>query len=234
MLAGLALPGVARAAEPAPGALLPTLPVLPARASGPAGFVPSGWMIEQQHEADLNRDGRPDALLLLRSAPADTPPASIGAPADARPGRSPARLLVVVFGTSGGYALAASNARLIPQVDLASQEDPLADGEITVSPGGFDLRLGLVAAVGSYQTAALHYRFRYRGGCFLLIGYDRLETHRATLEAQDLSINFLTGGVLRTRGNAQTDATQVQRERLATNPRRCLQDLGSAADFNPL
>ena len=63
---------------------------------------------------------------------------------------------------------------------------------------------------------------------------DRLETHRATLATQDLSVNFLTGAVLHTTGNAQSDASQVRRGRLAANPRRCLQDLDSAVYFKPL
>lgn len=203
-------------------------PALPARAADVRGFVPPGWEIEQQHDADLDRDGRRDALLLLRPAAASAPSGAGSA------GRSPARLLVVVVGRRDSYALSASNARLIPRVDLASQEDPLADGELTVRLGRFDIRLGLTAGMGSYLSASLLYRFRRQDGCFRLIGYDRLETHRATLATRDLSINFLTGGVVRTSGNAQSGATEVQRSRLAANPRRCFQDLGSAADFQPL
>lgn len=189
------------------------------------GFVPPGWKVEQRHTADLNRDGREDALLVL--APARPSPAD-GA------GLSPPRVLAVVLGAPGGYVLAASNTKLIPQVDSTTQEDPLADGEITVRPGGFDLKLTLMAGVGSYLSASLRYRFADRDGCFRLIGYDRLETHRATLDTRDVSIDFLSGEVVRTVGNAQSDATTTRRERLAPNPRRCLQDLGSAAEFDPL
>ena len=215
----------------------PEAPALPGQAAGVAGFVPPGWAIEQQHVADLNRDGRRDALLLLRPAPAAAQPGQPGTTAgtvDGGAGRSPPRLLAVLLGARSGYALAALNARLIPRVDLTSQDDPLADGELAVRPGGFDIKLGLVAGVGSYLSASLRYRFRYQGGCFRLIGYDRLETHRATLNTQDLSIDFRNGAVVHTSGNAQSDATQVRRERLATNPRRCFQDLDSAADFKPL
>lgn len=212
-------------------------PALPAHATSVAGFVPPGWVIEQQHAADLNRDGRRDALLLLRRAPAAAQPGepgTTGSTVDSGAGRSPLRLLVVLLGGRGGYALSALNARLIPQVDLASQDDPLADGELAARPGGFDIKLGLMAGVGSYLSASLRYRFRFQGGCFQLIGYDRLETHRATLNTQDLSINYLNGAVVRTSGNAQSDAAQVRRERLAANPRRCFQALDSAAGFKPL
>jgi len=220
-------------------------PVLPKRAASVASFAPPGWIIEQQLSKDFNRDGRADALVLLRPAPmtakSGQPDASGVAGATSVPGDSSAavrlsapRMLAVLLGTRSGYELSASNGRLVPQVDLASQEDPMADAELTVTPGGFDIKLGMTAGVGSYLGTALRYRFRRQDGCFRLIGYDRLETHRATLATQDLSVNFLTGAVVHTTGNAQSDATQVRRERLSANPRRCFQELDSAVDFRPL
>ena len=198
-------------------------PELPKRAASVAGFVPPGWVIEKQLSGNFNRDGRADALLLLRMADADNSAVHVSTP----------RVLAVLLGTRNGYELSASNGRLVPQVDLNSQEDPMADGELSVRPGGFDIKLGMSAGIGSYLGAVLNYRFRHQNGCFRLIGYDRLETHRATLDTRDLSVNFLTGAVVHTTGNAQSDAIQVRRERLAANPRRCLQDLDSAVDFKP-
>ena len=222
------------------------LPVLPKRAASVAGFVPPGWVVEQQMSGNFNRDGRADALILLRMAPTAAKPGQVGtndvAGVAGTPGvsddngtvrLSTPRVLVVLLGARNGYELSASNGRLVPRVDLVSQDDPMANGELSVRPGGFDINLGITAAVGSYLGAAVHYRVRHQNGCFRLIGYDRLETHRATLATQDLSINFLTGAVVHTTGNAQSDATQVRREQLTANPRRCLQDLDSAVDFKP-
>jgi hypothetical protein len=79
----------------------------------------------------------------------------------------------------------------------------------------------------------MRYRFRYEGGCFRLIGYDRAETHRGTLDTRDVSVNFLTGAVIRTTGNAQSGRSQNQRSRLTANPRRCLDDLPSGWTFDP-
>ena len=102
-------------------------------------------------------------------------------------------------------------------------------------PGGFDIKLELMARVGSYLSASLRYRFRYQGDCFRLVGYDWLETHRATLDTQDLSINFITGAVVRKSGNAQSEVpAHVRREQLPSNPRRCFQDLDNAANFKPM
>ncbi len=174
----------------------------PARSGAVVGFVPPGWVVEQQLAADLDRDGRSDALLLLRGPGLE--------------GHSPPRTLAILLGRPAGYRLVASNARLIPQVDLARQEDPLADGEIVVRRGGFDLKLTLMASQGSYVSASLRYVFRYQGGCFLLIAFDRLQTHRATLDTEDLSIDFVAGAVQLSRGNAQSDdEAKLHRQPLA-------------------
>lgn len=200
-------------------------PALPAQAATPEAFVPAGWQIEQRQSVDLDRDGRPDAVLLLRP---DAPPPAPGA------GKSTERVLAVLKARPGGWSLAGANARLVPQVELATQEDPLANGELLAERGSAVLALGLASTAGSYLSAVVRYRFRIEGGCVRLIGYDRLQTHRGTQETQDTSVNFLTGKVLHTSGNAQGDTTAKRQARLAANPRRCLGDLDSAASFTPL
>lgn len=208
-------------AQPAPAADA-AMPALPAAAATVESLVPVGWTIEQRHRADFNRDGRADVLLLLRQATAE--------------GATPPRMLLVALATARppGYVLSAANARLVPRDALGTLEDPMAEGEITVRPRGFDLKLGMVSGAGSYQAATMRYRFRLEGGCFRLIGYERAETHRGTLDTRDMSVNFLTGAVIRTSGNAQSNATQSRRQRLADNPRRCLADLPSGWTFDPL
>jgi len=218
--------GPALAVAPVP----PVLPLIPDKAATVDGFVPAGWVIEQRLLADLNRDGRRDAVLLLRTAP---PAAAASAPVPAST-HSPERVLMVLLQQRSGWALAGANARLVPQLDLATQEDPLDNGELVAARGGFSLSLGLTSSAGSYLSAVLRWRFRVEPGCVRLIGYDRLQTHRATLDTQDLSINFLTAAVLHSSGNAQTDTSTRRRERLASNPRRCLPDLDDALSFQPL
>lgn len=194
---------------------------VPSTAAQLAQFVPPGWVLEQKKVADLNGDGRADALLLMRKS---------------NSGDAPERILAVVLRRSGdhdGYMLAELNSRLIPHSDNATLEDPMADGELVAQRGGFEIKLMLMAGVGSYQMATLKYRFRYQDGCFRLIGFDRLETNRATLDTRDLSINFLTGLVVHRTGNAQSSATEKHTETLKTNPRRCFGELDSAAAFNP-
>lgn len=191
---------------------------VPSKAAQPAQFVPHGWVLEQQKVADLNRDGRDDALLLMRKSDFSG---------------TPQRILAVVLRQESGYALAEMNSRLIPHSDNTTQEDPMADGELTVQRGGFDIRLTLMSGAGSYEMATLHYRFRYQHGCFRLIAYDRMETNRATLDTHDLIVNFLTGAVIHRTGNAQSDAAEEKIDTLKTNPRLCFGNLDNAAVFHP-
>jgi hypothetical protein len=209
---------VAQSQPPADG----PVPALPAAGATIESLVPPGWTIEQRHQADFNRDGRTDVLLLIRDNIAQ--------------GATPRRIVLVALATvqPSGYRRSSANAQLVPRDRSGQVEDPMADGEITVRPGGFDLQLGMMPATGSYLAATMRYRFRFEGGCFRLIGYDRAETHRGTLDTRDVSVNFLTGAVIRTTGNAQSDRTQSQRSRLPSNPRRCLDDLSSGWTFDPL
>jgi hypothetical protein len=197
------------------------MPRLPATADDIDSLAPQGWTIEQRHRADFNRDGKADVLLLLRQGTGkDTTPPRI--------------VLVALAAVPRGYSVSEANARLIPRDAANGIEDPMADGEITVRPGRFDLKLGMTPGVGSYLSSTMTYRFRREGGCFRLIGYERMETHRGTLETKDLSVNFLNGAVVHQTGNAQSDTVRTKRERLHSNPRRCLADLDNGWTFNPL
>jgi hypothetical protein len=200
----------------------PSTPPLPAQAASAEAFAPAGWAIEQRHAADFNGDGRSDLLLLLRDR--------------AGTGVTPRRILLVALAAASGqgYARLVSNDQLIPRDTSGKIEDPMADGEIAVRPRGFDLKIGYLSGAGSYEAATMRFRFRFEPSCFRLIGYDRNETHRGTLETNDLSVNFLTGAVIRSTGNAQTGASRSRRSRLTTNPRRCFQDLPSGWTFDPV
>lgn len=198
----------------------PLVPGFPAAAATVEALVPAGWEVEQRHHADFNGDGRDDVLLLLREPTAKA--------------TMPRRILVTALATATGYAGLEANARLVPRDPSERLEDPMADGEITLRPGAFELKLGMVPGVGSYVAATMRYRFRLEDGCFRLILYERAETHRGTLDTRDLSVDFLSGIAVEITGNAQVNIRQTRRHRLAANPRRCLADLGSAWTFAPL
>jgi hypothetical protein len=221
VLLALAVCATARA-EQAPPVSNAAMPALPRAGATVESLVPSGWSIEQRHDADFNGDGRADALLLLRQG--GTAAATM-----------PARLLLVAIATArpAGYERVAANSELVPHDPSGRLEDPMADGEIIVRRGGFDLKIGMMPT-GSYLAATMRYRFRLDGRCVRLIGFDRNETHRATLDTHDVSVNFLSGDVIEKTGNAQSGQEQTSRKQLARNPRRCLPELPSGWTFDPL
>ena len=191
---------------------------VPSTAHDPSGFVPNGWVLEQQQQSDFNGDGREDALLLIRKVgTAGIPP----------------RMLMVALRQNDGYALAEMNSRLIPHSEETNYEDPMTDGELIAGPGSFSLKLTLISGAGSYEMETLHYRFRYQEGCFRLAGYDRMKTNRATLDTHDLIVDFLTGAVIERSGNAQSSNSDETRFKLKTNPLLCFGDLNNATDFHP-
>jgi hypothetical protein len=213
---GMLVPAHAAGAQRGPETSPPSLP---SHASSLSQFVPPGWTLEQKKTADLDGDHRADALLLLRH------PAHSG---------TPLRIVAIALRRKNGYELAASNSQLIPHTDDPNQEDPMADGDVSAQRRGFSLKLTLMSGAGSYEMATIRYQFRFQNGCFRLIGYQRLETNRNTLRTRDVSINFLTGAVIHRTGNAQSSsAPQETRDSLKSNPRLCLRDLGSAAEFKP-
>ena len=110
----------------------------------------------------------------------------------------------------------------------------MANGEISVAPGEFRLTIGMMPGGGSYQAATMRYDFRYEPGCFRLIRYVRAETHRATLATHDTTVDFLTGDVTDSTGNAGSGGTTTRRTRLEARARHCLSALPSGWTFDPL
>jgi hypothetical protein len=140
----------------------------------------------------------------------------------------------VALAAAGGYRVAAVNQKLIPVSASAAIEDPLANGEISVSPGAFDVQIGLMAGAGSYQSATMNFHFRYRDACFRLVAYERGEIHRGTLDTRDLLVDYLGGKVVRATGNAQNDSRDKRQEAKAELPRLCFEDIGDGWTFDPL
>jgi hypothetical protein len=181
-------------------------------------LVPSGWRIEQRHDADLNGDGRADAVLVLRQGETAVPPRT---------------LLVALAATAPAtFTATAQNAKLIPSDPSGQIEDPLLDGGIEVRPGEFDVTLVLASASGSAQTATVRYRFRWQNGCLQLVEFRRAETNRASLDIHDMTANLLTGEVTLTSGH-ESGAKTTEQSRLANLSPRCLQDLPGGLDYDP-
>lgn len=169
--------------------------IVPSSASADT-FVPNGWNLEKKIEGDLNGDGIPDLVLLLRK----NDPKNIvtteedGCPAlvDTNP-----RILAVAFGqkSTGKYVLVLQNQTLIPRNDLPPPDEALVHlwdplGSISIVRG--TLRVSL--AHGSDRDSNISketYTFRYLKGCFQQIGYDSREIDTKG-SGSETSINYLT------------------------------------------
>jgi hypothetical protein len=210
-----------------------TYPPLAKEATSAEGFVPTGWKLEQKLTGDLNRDGVPDLVLLLRQ---DDPKNlmthdALGEnPLDTNP-----RILAVAFGRASpaGYVLMLQNHTLIPRREVPVVSDPLEDGGVTIERGTLRVKLNYWTSAGGWGTTASNYTFRYQNQRFELIGFDRTEFMRNSGESRDTSINYSTGKMSISATSMENDKKKV---RWRTLPRRALLTLdrvGDGFEFNP-
>jgi len=209
-------------------------PNLLAQAMNAEGFVPNGWRLESQQADDLNGDGRPDLILVMRQQdPANVIRNDDGLgenPLDTNP-----RILVVAFARDGGgYALALQNHALIPRHDIPTIEDMLSEGGVSTLRGTLRVTLHFWANAGSWSMGNTTYTFRWQNGRFELIGYDSDSVMRNSGASESLSINYSTGKVKRSVGNMQDDKETVTWEKLPSSRRRTLDEVGDGSAFDPL
>ena len=144
---------------------------LPAQGRNAAAFVPKGWEQESAHTPDLDQDGKPDLVLIVRAPEYES------------------RRLLAARATAGGY-------RNIGEAYLAVH--PLADASVSFTNRGVliveDLTGGTTATNSTMryryappQPGSPEGRMRYIGLDISL--YSRTNRHDAT----NLSYNWLTG-----------------------------------------
>lgn len=209
-------------------------PNLPTQAADAQGFVPSGWLLEDKEEGDLNNDGKPDLVLVLRQHdPANIVHNDDGLgenPLDTNP-----RILAVAFARAeGGYALALQNHALIPRHDRPTVEDMLAEGGVSIGRGTLRVSLHFFANAGTWMMSDTAYTFRWQNNRFELIGYDGSTVMRNSGESEDLSVNYSTGKVKHATGNMQDDAQKVTWKKLSTTRRWTIDEVGDGGAFDPL
>jgi hypothetical protein len=222
--------GSARAELEIPQAHYPTLPQ---QAADAEGFVPAGWRLETRLAGDLNRDGIPDLVLVLR----EHNPKNIVShdllgenPLDTNP-----RILAVAFGrrSPGGFGLALQNHKLIPRRTVPAHDDFLDENAVLIVRGNLHVRLGFHSSAGSWETFTLDFTFRHRNGKFELIGYDYQSLMRNTGQTTGKSINYLTGKVRIATGDKDNEGSNV---RWKTVPKRALatiEQVGDGMAFDP-
>lgn len=177
--------GAGSASAQSPAAL-----TLPTKGHVVADFIPSHYRIlaDSRTSGDLNHDGRPDLALILFPLVEDT---------TAYPDNNlPARLLLVLFGTPTGYALAAQTGRAVLCRGCGGMYgDPFQS--LIIEKG----ILRIAHYGGSSWRWRINSKFQYRQNEFYLIGettdYGRNDGDCPGLDGPSgwnyRDTNFLTG-----------------------------------------
>lgn len=208
-----------------------TYPKLAAQAATLDGFVPQGWRLENSLAGDLNGDGRPDAVLILRD---NDPKKFIETGRESMPkfDTNPRILAVAFAGDKGGYTLGLENRTFIARTDDPFQQDPLDPNGI--QEGGIAIKNGTLRVTLGYfggNMGRMTYTFRFQNGRFEMIGYDRVDVTRNSGVMSDLSINYSTGAMVRKKGHISEDKEKVTRSKLPKKPLLTLEQVGDGLAF---
>ena len=204
-------------------------PTIPAKASSASQFVPDGWSLEHEKQGDLNKDGLPDLLLVLRQ----TYKSNASEPDTFDPLN---RMLLVAFRENEGndYRLALLNTTLIPPRETSSLDDILSEaGDIIISNGTFKVSLYLFMSAAGWDTGTSRFHFRYQNNAFALIGYDRDNTHRSSGKTTETSVNYLTRKAKITTGNIAHDARKITWRKLPKARLLHIDDIEDGLSFDP-
>ena len=165
------------------------------RADAPVLFAPRGWKIQQQINGDLNRDGKPDAALVLVE--------------DKAANEARRRALVVVLREGKGLRRVGFNNSL-----LLGTRDGGAFYGASETPVNVAIRKGVLHVnqeSGSREVLDTTHKFRFDGqNRMMLIGFDSISRDRATGSAQIISINYSTG--VQYTDTLPADSEKVQRK----------------------
>ncbi|MDN5780893.1 MAG: hypothetical protein L0H23_02535 [Luteimonas sp.] len=226
---------LAPAAVPAQEGDLPEVsyPAITDRAVDAAGFVPDGWRLEQIHGGDLDDDGRDDLVLVLEMADPANRIDNEGLGPDVFDTNP--RMLVAAFAEDGGYRRVLSDHVLVPRPYSPTLDDFLGEtGGVEVDGGALRVTLHMWASAGTWFTSSTGFTFRYRDGCFRLVGYDKTGMHRASGEIETVSVNYLTRRAWRSQGSISDDGEPERTWlRMPKQPLRCLEDVGNGLGFDP-
>jgi hypothetical protein len=209
-------------------------PNIAPHATAAEGFLPKGWEIEQTVEGDLNGDGKPDLLAILR----DTDPHNVLKNDDGlgpNPFNTNPRILVIALKNAhGGYDLALANHTLIPRDTEPNIDDPLEDAaNPTIMHGILKIGLHLSANAGGASAGSIGYVFRLDQGRLVMIGYESSIVDRMSGEMDFTSANYLTGKLKLDKGSIENDRKKTTWKPMPSKKLLRLEDIGNGMDFDP-
>ena len=173
-----------------------TYPSIKAVATGITEFIPKGWIIYDSVSGDLNKDAVKDLVLVLQHSDSVQMLNNDGDEVVTQP-----RILLILFKSKSGnrYNLQQQSNTFILQHEHSNMDDPFVG--ITIEKGLLMIQFHLFYNSGSWYTTNSTYKFRHNNNAFVLIGAELSTIHRATLDFEDHSFNFLTKKHSCTKGN---------------------------------
>jgi|LakMenEpi03Aug12_release.lakeMendotaPanAssembly.Ray.scaffolds.fasta_scaffold400303_1 hypothetical protein len=163
-----------------------------------ADFIPVNWTLLDSATGDLNKDGIEDAVIILQYKDSITLVNRYEDSVLTQP-----RILLILFKNTSknNYDLIKQNNSFVLNHDNSAMDDPYQG--ISVYKGIIKIEFHLFYNMGSWYMTNCNYKFRFDGNTFLLIGADLSTIHRATLDYEDYSYNFLTKKRIYSKGNDQ-------------------------------
>jgi hypothetical protein len=234
MAGAQAAPAAAAPAPAAPAtAQLPPAryPDLPRTARAVKDVVPAGWRIESESIGDLNGDGRPDRLLVLREQDPAKRIAREFRP-DEPMDSNPRMLAVLLAQGDGSVALGVANHSLIPRWIEPFDEDPLfePDEDVDIARGAVRVRLTYPAAGAG---GSITYTLRWQDGGLKLIGYDSEVVQRGPGDVDALSVNYVSGRAKRSHGKLDGPPAKDVWTTIPATKLLDIAEIGDGQQFNP-
>ena len=162
-------------------------PVIKSNGQSIVEFIPEGWTVLDSAYGDLNKDGLNDAAIILQLNDSillvnNTEDTVLTQP----------RILLLIFKNAANnkFSLIEQSNSFILKHDNSIMDDPYQS--IAIDKGILRIDFHLFYNMGSWYSTSSTYKFRYDRKQFILIGTDLSTIHRATLDYEDYSFNFLT------------------------------------------
>ncbi len=206
-------------------------PKINLQGKGVKDFIPKGFDLISQVSGDLNGDRLTDIALHIKGNSARFITKLDFNEYDTNP-----RILLILFREHDrkGYRLAEQSNKFITTPESPANSEPFQG--MSIKNGILQIDLELWLSAGGWGATNASYKFRYQDGHFFLIGADREDYMRNSIETYKESYNFLTGKVKSTAGmrkdvgnpRAKKSKSLVSWRPLQNVGLRDLKDLGPA------
>jgi len=170
-------------------------------------FIPTGWILLDSTQGDLNKDSYNDLTLIIQHKDSviiikkdfDDHDTIITQP----------RILILLFydPKTNLYQLVEQNNSFILSHDNPNMEDPYQN--ISINKGVLKIDFHIFMNVGGWGMSDNIYKFRYQNNEFVLIEADNNYVHRGSGETEDRNYNFLTRKVKVAIGTIESDKQKI-------------------------